>query len=345
MPAATSATPEHIKDVNTRYHDVAAETYDAKWGIDFGPVGRGQVAMKLRKVLGHEPRPGDFPRALEIGAGTGYFGLNLLQGDVIGELTASDISPGMLTAMKTTAERLGIEKRVETVVTEAEQLPFEDESFDLVFGHAVLHHIPDLARAMREFHRVLKPGGTIAFCGEPSRYGDRLAMLPKRAGALAGPLWRAAMRAPAATDPGEGAARTTGGVENSQAAEASAVAEHNGHINGKAPGHAQAEQLAAHRLESEVDVHAFTPGDLRQVAEAGELEQVRVKGEELLSNFYGWGLRSLESSTDPEHVPLRWRRFAFRSYLLLQRLDAAVLEPRLPPQLFYNLLLSAKRPG
>jgi hypothetical protein len=44
-------------------------------------------------------------------------------------------------------------------------------------------------------------------------------------------------------------------------------------------------------------------------------------------------------------VPMRWRRFAFRSYIALQRFDSAVLEPRLPPQLFYNLVLSAQSPA
>jgi len=52
MPAPLSA--EEIRDVNTRYHDVAASTYDAKWGIDFGPVGQDQVLSKLRKVLGRD---------------------------------------------------------------------------------------------------------------------------------------------------------------------------------------------------------------------------------------------------------------------------------------------------
>jgi hypothetical protein len=56
-------------------------------------------------------------------------------------------------------------------------------------------------------------------------------------------------------------------------------------------------------------------------------------------------VRSLEGSAEPEEVPMRWRHFAFRSYLRLQRLDAQVLEPRLPPQLFYNLVLSARRPA
>jgi hypothetical protein len=42
---------------------------------------------------------------------------------------------------------------------------------------------------------------------------------------------------------------------------------------------------------------------------------------------------------------MRWRVFAFRIYMALQRLDGAVLEPRLPPELFYNLVLSAQKPS
>ena len=91
--------------------------------------------------------------------------------------------------------------------TDAERLPFADGSFDLVFGHAVLHHIPDLERAFSELHRVLRPGGAIAFCGEPSRHGDRLAALPKRTGQLLAPAWRAAVGADPA--PATGPAETT----------------------------------------------------------------------------------------------------------------------------------------
>ncbi|HYP55639.1 MAG TPA: class I SAM-dependent methyltransferase, partial [Solirubrobacterales bacterium] len=192
MPASPTATPDHIKDVNTRYHDAAADEYDAKWGIDFGATGQEQVRLKLDKALGglEGARFGD---GLEIGSGTGYFSLNLMQLGIVERLTATDISPGMLRRLAATAETLGLE--VETVATEAEELPFEDESFDLVFGHAVLHHIPDLERAMAEFRRVLRPGGAIAFCGEPSRYGDRLAAFPKRAAIRLGPLWRRALSA------------------------------------------------------------------------------------------------------------------------------------------------------
>ena len=77
----------------------------------------------------------------------------------------------------------------------------------------------------------------------------------------------------------------------------------------------------------------------------GGFVDVRVGGEELVANAYGWSLRALEATAEPAEVPFAWRRFAFRSYIALQRLDAALLEPRLPPQLFYNLVLSARRTG
>ena len=302
MPASPSATAEHIKDVNTRYHDVAASSYDAKWGIDYGEVGQGQVRSKLVKALGREPSE-PFGDSLEIGAGTGYFTLNLAQLGLIRRPTASDISEGMLARLDTTARRLGVD--VSTVQAEAEHLPFDDACFDLVFGHAVLHHIPDLDRAFSEFARVLRPGGVVVFCGEPSTNGDRLAALPKRAGHALAPAWRRAV----------GASEARCSVDHSP---------------------------DGHELEPEVDVHAFSPASLRaHLARAG-FEEPRVKGEELLANVWGWALRSLEATAEPEEVPMRWRQFAFRSYLVLQRADSALLEPRLPPQLFYNLMLSGR---
>jgi SAM-dependent methyltransferase len=296
-------TAEEIRDVNTRYHDVAAGHYDAKWGIDFGELGAEQVLGKVRKALG-EDAPTHFPRALEIGAGTGYFTLNMLRAGLIGEATCSDISPGMLSTLKANAKRLGL--KVKTKPADAERLPFEDGSFDLVFGHAVLHHIPDLDRAFAEFARVLAPGGTIVFAGEPSRYGDRLAGVPKRAAGALAPVWRRAIGARPAP-PAEGGAPDAA-------------------------------------LEVFVDVHAFAPAELTRAAKSAGMRDVRVRGEELLANWFGWTNRTLEATADPRDVPWGWRQYAYRGYLLLQGLDRGLLEPRLPPAVFYNLMLTAHTP-
>ncbi|HXB66132.1 MAG TPA: class I SAM-dependent methyltransferase [Solirubrobacteraceae bacterium] len=297
---------EEIRDVNTRYHDVAAGHYDAKWGIDFGKIGAEQVGAKVRKALG--ARPGGLPvyeHTLEIGAGTGYFTLNLMREGTIAKATCTDISPGMLATLKANAKRLGL--KVKTVRADAEQLPFEDGSFDLVLGHAVLHHIPDLPTAFGEMARVLAPGGTLLFAGEPSLYGDRVARVPKRVAGTVAPLWRAALRARPAPP-----------------------------ADGGAPDAA---------LESVVDVHAFAPGELRELAQNAGLEQVRVSGEELVANWFGWTNRTLEATAAPEDVPWAWRQYAYRGYLVLQQLDRRLLESRLPAAIFYNLMLSARKPN
>jgi SAM-dependent methyltransferase len=301
MPAPGST--EEILDVNRRYHDVAAADYDSKWGVDFGGVGRGQVLGKVEKLLGR--RPGPFARSLEIGSGTGYFTLNLMQERVIGAGVCSDVSPGMLDALQANAARLGLE--VETVVSDASALPFEDASFDLVLGHAVLHHLPELERSFGEFVRVLRPGGVLLFAGEPSRYGDRIAAVPKRAGLAAAPLWRRAVGARAAV-----------------------------HSNGGPPDD--------HALEPLVDVHAFTPADLERHAAAAGFEDVYVRGEELLANMFGWFNRTVEASAVHEDIPLGWLRYAYRGYILLQKVDSALLEPHLPAAGFYNLMLTARKP-
>ncbi len=299
MPSPLSA--EQIRDANTRYHDVAAGHYDSKWGIDFGEIGRAQVTAKVRKALGREPTL--WPRTLEIGSGTGYFTLNLMAGGLIGEATCSDISPGMLATLSANAGRLGLE--VTTEPADAERLPFPDESFDLVLGHAVLHHIPNLPRAFAEFSRVLAPGGEILFAGEPSRYGDRLANVPKRFAGSVAPLWRRALGAgPAVPDPDE-----------------QPVAD----------------------LEGVVDVHAFAPGELLGAARSAGFRDVRVSGEELLANWFGWTNRTLEATADPEQIPWAWRQFAYRGYLALQELDRRLLEGRLPPAIFYNLMIAARK--
>ena len=228
-----------------------------------------------------------------------------MQDGVIGAATCTDISPGMLETLEGNAAALGLE--VETAACDAAELPFEDESFDLVLGHAVLHHLPDLPRAFAEFERVLAPGGTLFFAGEPSRHGDRIAGVPKRAALRLAPAWR----------------RLLG-------------------IGPAAPGDAGDDD---HALEGLVDVHAFVPGDLSACAAGAGLEAVRVQGEELLANWFGWFNRTLEATADPADIPWGWIQYAYRGYLALQAVDRRVLEPRLSPHLFYNLMLAARKPA
>jgi ubiquinone/menaquinone biosynthesis C-methylase UbiE len=304
--AVPPASADEIRDVNSRYHDVAARDYDSKWGISFEPVGRELVVAKLAKALGGGASP--FGRALEIGAGTGYFSLNLLRAGVIREAVCTDISQGMLDELERSAARLGV--RVETTRCEAQELPFPDDSFDLVFGHAVLHHLPDLEAAFGEFRRVLRPGGRVAFCGEPSEYGDRLARVPKRAALAVAPWWRRLL--------GVGA-RIDDFADDTEAAE--------------------------HGLEHVVDVHAFTPRQLHAFAADAGFADVRVTGEELVAGWFGWANRTLESTAEPRQIPRGWHLYAYRGYMALKALDDNLLERALPAAIFYNLLVSATVPA
>jgi ubiquinone/menaquinone biosynthesis C-methylase UbiE len=308
-PAVPPASAEEIRDVNSRYHDVAAPEYDSKWGISFEGVGRELVVTKLRKALGGgAPAGAPFGRTLEVGAGTGYFTLNLLQAGQIADAVCTDISQGMLDELQRSASKLGVS--VTTKRCDAQELPFPDDSFDLVFGHAVLHHLPDLDAAFREFRRVLRPGGVVAFCGEPSEYGDRLARVPKRAAMRIAPAWR----------------RMLG-------------------VGVRIDDFASESEAVDHGLEHVVDVHAFTPSQLQGFAARAGFEGVRVTGEELVAGWFGWANRTLESTAEPRQIPRGWHLYAYRGYMLLKAIDDALLERALPPAIFYNLLMSARVPG
>lgn len=103
-------------------------------------------------------------KILDLGCGAGetsvYFAL---QG---ASVTAVDISEEMLELVKQLADRHGASLTTQHAV--AEQLPFKDETFDLVFGNGVLHHV-EFEPTIKELHRVLKAGGKAVFV-EPLCY-------------------------------------------------------------------------------------------------------------------------------------------------------------------------------
>ncbi|HVT69770.1 MAG TPA: class I SAM-dependent methyltransferase, partial [Trebonia sp.] len=178
MDAPTAADIEAARSdpklANVLYHDWESRTYDQKWSISYDQrcisYARDRFVTAAGGATGWP-----YPTALEVGAGTGFFLLNLIQAGVVardgGHVT--DISPGMVEVAQRNARGLGFE--VQGRVADAESLPYPDASVDLVVGHAVLHHIPDVELALREVLRVLKPGGRFVFAGEPTRYGDVVA--------------------------------------------------------------------------------------------------------------------------------------------------------------------------
>lgn len=97
---------------------------------------------------------------LEMGCGLGSLSLLLAKSGA--RLTAFDISAGSIEVAKQRAVAAGVADRIRFDVRPAEQLPYEDESFDIVFGKAVLHHL-DAPTAHPHLFRLLRPGGKAAF--------------------------------------------------------------------------------------------------------------------------------------------------------------------------------------
>src|SRR5579863_2420865 len=120
-----------------------------------------EAHARLRYAL--EPHITDFAsfkaergmKVLEIGVGMGADYLEWLKAGV--NATGVDLSPASLEKARLRCELASY--KADLQVADAENLPFPDNSFDVVYSYGVLHHSPDTARCIREAWRVLKPGG------------------------------------------------------------------------------------------------------------------------------------------------------------------------------------------
>ncbi len=302
---ARRLVPFDPKAANARYHDAAARTYDARWSISFDRRAVDYVRERAERMLPARR----YGRVLEAGAGTGFFLLNLWQAGFVVEPHACDISPGMLQALHENARRVGCD--VGLRVADAERLPYGDGELDLVVGHAFLHHLPDPRAFLAECRRVLRPGGVLFVAGEPTRLGDRIAGVAKRA------AW-GGFRAAAAIRPG--IARP------------------------KPLPPSTADERALRDLEFAVDLHTFEPAEVERWAREAGLTAVRTETEELVASVVGWAIRTVESAARPGLLGDRWAWFAYRTWKRLYRFDQSVLYWFLPKRAFYNLLLYAERP-
>ena len=307
-----TATPEQIEQAwkdpklaNVLYHDWEAGTYDEKWSISFDERCIAYARDRFVHVAGADGWP--YGKSLELGCGTGFFTLNLKLAGVVDEAHVTDLSPGMVEVAQRNARALGFE--IEGRVADAEELPYPDESFDVVIGHAVLHHIPDLGLTFREILRVLKPGGRFVFAGEPTRHGDVIARRLSRF------TWWAATRV----------------------TRLPALAEW------RRPQQELDESSRAAALEAVVDLHTFVPAELAALARTCGAVDVEVKTSELLASWFGWPVRTFECAVPKERLGLRWANFALRGWQALSAVDER-LERVVPAGLFYNAEITGVKP-
>jgi ubiquinone/menaquinone biosynthesis C-methylase UbiE len=109
------------------------------------------VLRPLREALAGAPGP----RLADIGGGTGNYALALKQEGW--EPVVVDRSPAMLARAST--------KGLPTVEADAQQLPFEDGTFDAAMLISMLHHVDDRGRALSEAQRILRAGGRLVLKG------------------------------------------------------------------------------------------------------------------------------------------------------------------------------------
>ncbi len=127
-------------------------------------------------------------RVLELGCGAGDLwqqNLPRLPSDL--QITLSDISEGMLAQAEQSLAGSG--RAFDFRCIDAQSIPYPDETFDLLIANDMLHHVPDLGKAVTEISRVLKPAGRLYAAGTGSNHMKELTALLKRFDAgLAG--WR-----------------------------------------------------------------------------------------------------------------------------------------------------------
>lgn len=121
------------------YELVTEHRYAKEWHI---PVAAGFAQSKDLRVL-------------EVGCGLGTDGAQFARAGA--DYTGVDLTQAAVDLAKRHFELFELPGTFR--VADAERLDFPDNSFDIVYSHGVLHHTPDTAAAVREVHRVLRPGG------------------------------------------------------------------------------------------------------------------------------------------------------------------------------------------
>jgi len=136
------------KEKVKKHFDRWAETYDS------GYITQWLRAFQQQTIDVMSPQPYD--HILDVGCGTGWAVFQLGQMITDGRAYGIDLAPEMIERAK--ANAAGVEN-VEFKAGDAENVPYDDAQFDAVMCSSSFHHYPNPVKALREFRRILKPGG------------------------------------------------------------------------------------------------------------------------------------------------------------------------------------------
>lgn len=159
MSAADPAKVQKFRE-NLRVEWTGDKTVAAwrKWHAHIANFSRGATQAILEAA---QLRPGLC--VLDLASGVGDPALSIAEAiGPSGRVTASDLGPGMISLAEELARKKSL-SNIEFREASAESLPFADQSYDVLTCRFGVMFFPDLAKALRECLRVLKPGGRAAF--------------------------------------------------------------------------------------------------------------------------------------------------------------------------------------
>ncbi|WP_158972524.1 class I SAM-dependent methyltransferase [Paraglaciecola sp. L3A3] len=113
-------------------------------------------------------KPQNFDVILDIGTGFGHSLLELDSRFSPSSIVALDVDPDVVNKAKNNAEQCSSD--IKFLVCNAAEIDLADNSIDMIFCHQTFHHIVDQESAIKEFYRVLKPGGCVLFAESCRRY-------------------------------------------------------------------------------------------------------------------------------------------------------------------------------
>jgi ubiquinone/menaquinone biosynthesis C-methylase UbiE len=143
---------------NKSAHDLIASSYDQTHVEIYNPTEQARIEQMLKLAISQLSTSSNSPfSALDFGAGTGNLTGHLLKLRM--RVVAADVSAKSLSILK--EKYPGINKLETEVLNGIDLLNIKNDSFDMVATYSVLHHVPDYLAIIKEFVRVVKPGGII----------------------------------------------------------------------------------------------------------------------------------------------------------------------------------------
>jgi ubiquinone/menaquinone biosynthesis C-methylase UbiE len=156
LPSTVNMRDDQIKDFYAEYDDrIGEKRYDSEFAL------RSYThRSRLGCFLSHIGQLDRGSKILEIGCGDGVLAVEIAKLDF--EITASDLSSPNLERAKKLAKTEGVSNKINFIQADAEEIPFDDNQFDMVIASHVLEHLPNFEKGLSEVYRVTKNRALVA---------------------------------------------------------------------------------------------------------------------------------------------------------------------------------------